>query len=125
MGKEVSVNNLEIEFSKILKQYGDEVNDILDEEVERASKDAVKELKMISPKDSGDYAKSWTRKKDRARTGAEATVYNKHGWLTHLLEKGWTNTKTGARFEGAPHIGPTEEKTKQELLSRLLMRLSK
>ena len=74
---------------------------------------AVLELKRNSPKDSGDYAKDWTRSLlEKSRYGLRYVVHNKgHYRLTHLLENGHNNPRAvdGKPWTPAyPHIGLAE-----------------
>lgn len=75
--------------------------------------EAVLELKRNSPKDSGDYAKDWTRSLlEKSRYGLRYVVHNKgHYRLTHLLENGHNNPRAvdGKPWTPAyPHIGLAE-----------------
>lgn len=75
--------------------------------------EAVLELKRNSPKDSGDYAKDWTRSLlEKSRYGLRYVVHNKgHYRLTHLLENGHSNPRAvnGKPWTPAyPHIGLAE-----------------
>ena len=75
--------------------------------------EAVLELKRNSPKDSGDYAKDWTRSLlEKSRYGLRYVVHNKgHYRLTHLLENGHSNPRAvnGKAWTPAyPHIGLAE-----------------
>ena len=65
--EKVDIGLLPEEFNKLLKEYGDEVVAIVDEEVESISKETVKMLKKTSPKDSGDYAKGWKAQKKKTK----------------------------------------------------------
>lgn len=65
-----------------------ENEEILQERAEAAGKEAVRELRAQSRKDSGDYAKGWTCKVEPATrdSGVEVTVHNRVYQLTQLLE---------------------------------------
>lgn len=102
-----------------LKAITTEVEDEMKEVTIDVAKEGVKMLKAESPKNSGDYAKSWTRKKD----GDGQVVYNKdHYRLTHLLEKGHAKVG-GGRVSAQPHIKPVEEKLEQMMIDELERRL--
>lgn len=71
------------------------------------------ELKATSPKSknkrrSGQYAKSWTKKK----RGKMIIIHNKEYQLTHLLEKGHAK-RGGGRVEAKVHILPVELNLKE------------
>ena len=123
--EKVDIGLLPEEFNKLLKEYGDEVVAIVDEEVESISKETVKMLKKTSPKDSGDYAKGWKAQKKKTNFGMNATVYNStHGWLAHILEHGHL-IRGGGRTKAEPHIKPAEDWASKELLKRIKERLSR
>ena len=98
-------NNFANELVNILKEYTDEVEDGLEKEKDKVTREGVKKLKVISPKKTGAYAKSWGRRK----IGTARIIRNaKHYQLTHLLEKGHAKVG-GGRVEGRPHIRPVEQ----------------
>ena len=93
--------------------------------VDKASKEAVRELKSSSPKRNGAYAKDWTSKKTKLtnKYAYEKTVYNKdHYRLTHLLEKGHrvVGAKNGRTWVDArPHIEKVEKKAVETLVNEM------
>ena len=108
-----NTNSVAIQMEKILEQYSKEVKDVTDKSIEKVSKESVQKLKNTSPKRTGKYARSWTKKKVKGRNGIdEVTVHNKQYQLTHLLENGHIvrNSKgTYGRTNGIKHIKPVEE----------------
>lgn len=86
---------------------------------DKIAKEAVQKLKNTSPKKSGDYAKGWSIKRERTRTGIpDIKIYNKIYQLTHLLENGHIirNAKGEyGRYNGIKHIKPVEEWANAEL----------
>lgn len=108
------------ELKRLLDEYGDEVRDILEEEVKKVAKDAAKELKQTSPRGDGEkhYADGWTSKVE----GDTAIVYNRtKPGLAHLLEHGYQGRRD--HVDGRPHIAPVEEKYSEELVERVERRL--
>ena len=96
-----------IELTKALEEYTTEVA----EGIKRASKEvadeAVKELRATSPKNTGEYAKGWTKKK----VDDGYIVHNKSKpGLAHLLEFGHAKRGGKGRVAARPHIAPVEEK---------------
>ena len=106
-------NSVAVQMANILDKYSKEVKTVTTESIETTSKESVQKLKNTSPRKSGKYARSWTRKRERGRDGLETvTVHNKRYQLTHLLENGHIvrNAKgTYGRTNGIKHIGPVEE----------------
>lgn len=109
----------------ILSSYAGVTAESMNKISDDVSKESVKMLKEKSPKDTGDYAKGWTRKKDSSGSVTEYTVYNKtKAWKTHLLEKGH-QVKPGpknpgklSRVKGIPHISTVEEWAISEMRRR-------
>ncbi len=83
-----------------------------------AAKKCQKALRKTSPKQHGDYRKSWVISKQRGRPGEPMRyiVHNKeHYRLTHLLEKGHAK-RSGGRTRAIPHIAPAEEAAKEKFI---------
>lgn len=122
-----NTNSVAIQMEKILEQYSKEVKDVTDKSIEKVSKESVQKLKNTSPKRTGKYARSWTKKKVKGRNGIdEVTVHNKKYQLTHLLENGHIvrNSKgTYGRTNGIKHIKPVEEWAQDALPQEIERRL--
>ena len=122
-----NTNSVAIQMEKILEQYSKEVKDVTDKSIENVSKESVQKLKNTSPKRTGKYARSWTKKKVKGRNGIdEVTVHNKQYQLTHLLENGHIvrNSKgTYGRTNGIKHIKPVEEWAQDALPQEIERRL--
>lgn len=122
-----NTNSVAIQMEKILEQYSKEVKDVTDKSIEKVSKESVQKLKNTSPKRTGKYARSWTKKKVKGRNGIdEVTVHNKQYQLTHLLENGHIvrNSKgTYGRTNGIKHIKPVEEWAQDALPQEIDRRL--
>jgi hypothetical protein len=99
--------NIVNEIARALREYTDDVTQNLDNAKDKISKEAVSELKITSPKRTGEYAKNWSRKK----TKYGYIVYNRDPSyrLTHLLEYGHAK-RDGGRVQAHPHIAPVEQK---------------
>lgn len=122
-----NTNSVAIQMEKILEQYSKEVKDVTDKSIEKVSKESVQKLKNTSPKRTGKYARSWTKKKVKGRNGIdEVTVHNKQYQLTHLLENGHIvrNSKgTYGRTNGIKHIKTVEEWAQDALPQEIERRL--
>lgn len=119
----IELSSFSTEMQKILDEYKEEVQIIVDEEVVAESKEAVKKVKTESPKNKGEYSKGWKMKKKDTRFGVETTIYNStHGWLVHLLEHGHAKVN-GGRTKAEPHVGPVQDWIEKEILKRLKEKL--
>ena len=127
MAKKVTPLDLEKEVSKILEQYGDDVNDNLGEIVTEMTKKGVKALRQASESTFGTsrsrkkkYAKTWTSSMETGRLSKQGSIYNSQPGLPHLLEYGHVSSNgTGrdyhtdkAPVKGREHI----EKVEQDLI---------
>lgn len=120
-----TVDGLAKAIQKTLAEYEGVTIDSMKAAVDKASKEAVRELKSSSPNRTGAYAKSWAAKKARLtnKWAYQKTVYNKeHYRLTHLLEKGHkvVGAKNGRTWVDArPHIEKVEQKAVETLVNEM------
>lgn len=106
----IDIEELSKEISKSLSNYNDDVNATVKKATKKVVQDTVKELKETSPKDTGDYAESWTGETKEHYLGADGVVYNKkHYQLTHLLENPHLD-RAGNQTTPQPHIKKAEQK---------------
>ncbi|MBQ3503677.1 MAG: HK97 gp10 family phage protein [Oscillospiraceae bacterium] len=106
----VKVDALADALAEELRGYSEEVTEAVKESVDSAGKECVKILKKTSPKDTGDYAQGWRKRKAyESKSDLRVEVHNETDYqLTHLLEDGYAHV-TGGRVDGKPHIGPAAE----------------
>ena len=102
MAKKIPVDRLAAEIEKILTEYGDEVQQDVDEAAQRVTKAGVKAVRA-NAKDSfdgtGRYAKGWKSKFETGRLSSQGIIYNGDlPGLPHLLEHGHANRNGGRRF---------------------------
>jgi len=111
------VSDLAKEIAKAVSQYTDDLKKEMHKAQDELTKEGVTLLQSNSPKDTGDYAKGWKRKK----TKQGYVLYNEdHFRLTHLLEYGHVK-RGGGRVAGKVHIKPIE----QQLIDKFEARVEK
>ena len=118
----IKVDELAGEIVLAIQAYTEDVSEAIDQVARDTAKAMAKDLRETSPKDTGEYAKGWTYRKEAP---GSYRVYNKKKpQLTHLLEHGHAKAG-GGRVEGIPHIKPAEdryvpefEKKVQQILER-------
>lgn len=121
----VTVDSLYSAVSKILDEYGDDVQKNLDAITKQVGKTGVQALRSESRAKfggTGKYASGWNVDVNVQRYGTTVTIYNKIAGLPHLLENGHAKRGSG-RVAGRPHIAPVEEKLvtlmEREVMSKL------
>lgn len=126
----VKIDALASEIVKLMEEYASEVAADTKVEAKAVAREAVKELKQISPEGPGSkkghYKDGWASKVERENAvSINIKVYNKKKpGLTHLLEKGHAK-RGGGRVEGKPHISKVEKSAAENYEKRLKARLSK
>ena len=114
------MRDLAAEIAYELESFSDEVDEIVSEEIETVGKEIANELKEVSPKRTGDYAKGWRIKRESKH---KIIVQNsKKPYLTHLLEHGHAK-RNGGRVRAIPHIKPTEVKYQEKLAENIKRRI--
>ena len=116
----INISQLAAEINRQLALYANQTDEKVQQIAEKIARESVEKLKSNSPKDTGDYAKSWTFKKVKGRF----VVHNKdHYRLTHLLEKSHA-LLNGGRSTAQPHIKPVETQAIQDFEDELRRGLS-
>lgn len=114
------MRDLAEEIAYELENFSNEVDEIVSEEIETVGKEMAKELKEVSPKRTGNYAKGWRIKRESKH---KIIVQNsKKTYLTHLLEHGHAK-RNGGRVRAIPHIKPTETKYQEKLAENIKRRI--
>lgn len=106
----ISIDELTGEITLAVQQYTEDVSAAIEREVDATAKEMVAELRAISPKDTGEYAKGWTSRKETEHGEYRRIVYNKNKpGLVHLLEFGHAKVN-GGRVEGKAHLRPAYDR---------------
>lgn len=101
-----------------LRTYSNEVGEEMMKEAKKLARKARLELKKVSPKDTGEYSRSWRLKSFEGRR-FRYIVHNDVYQLTHLLENGFTH-KPDMKFVK----GDSKIKAVQDELNEKFERLS-
>lgn len=123
----IDIDKLALEVITELQEYGKVTIDAVTEAVKETAKMTAVELRDTSPKLTGDYANSWSYKRDEKLKGKyryDMVVYEKKPEyrLTHLLEKGYQH-RYGGRVPGQPHIKNAEKHAQENLEERIRKKL--
>ena len=118
MAKKIPIDRLAAEINKILTEYGNEVQENVDDAARRVTKAGAKAVRGNAQSTfrvgngEKNYAKGWTSKFETGRLSAQGIIYNKDlPGLPHLLEHGHANRNGGRTpVPGRPHIAPVEQK---------------
>lgn len=116
MSDKVRIDQLAAAVMEGLTEYADLATEDMKKAVKKAGATVRKEIQANAPKDTGDYAKSWSVKNVRETANAmEVVVHSRNRYqLAHLLEFGHAK-RGGGRVPGKAHIAPAEEKGVREL----------
>ena len=134
MKKKIKPIDLTETIDKLLKEYGEDVYEVMCDSIKEVSKEAMNDLKAVrkfSPngQPSGAYSKSWDVERIQVtRFSVEDIVYNEdHYRLTHLLENGHA-LKRGGRTYGSvrayEHIKPVNDAAQEKLIRQVESRIS-
>lgn len=121
-----NIGQLAAEINRQLALFANQKSEKVQEIAEKMARDGAAELKVKSPRDTGDYAESWTYKQVKLTRGrgVKFVVHNKdHYRLTHLLEKSHA-LRNGGRTTAQPHIKPVEQQMIQDFEDELRRGLS-
>jgi hypothetical protein len=119
MADTIDADQLDSEIMHIISQACEELNNGIAEELTDIGSEAVTELQSTSPKDTGEYSRSWTSTVMRTKAGVSVTVHNRKYQLIHLLENGTANADGTQRTKAQPHIAPVNEKAQRKALKLL------
>lgn len=119
----IDIDYLEVAIGDILRDYGDLVYKATEEGLDAAEKILLNNLKIASPKKSGDFAKSWKSKgkkyKMRRYVGNTKMVQGSKGEipLSNILEY--------STVRGKPFIKQTYESSIKEMAAAVVTEIKK
>lgn len=115
-------DNWDIVLEEELKLYSKEIADKISKEAKRQSRKLTQLIKEDAPEKTGEYKSNWHSKLMwSGATGVRYRVLNVKKWqLTHLLEYGHIDEKTGGRVRAFPHISNNAKKIVSEFEKNVL-----
>lgn len=110
MGKKISISQLSAAVMEELEEYADLAAEDMKSAVKKATATVRKDIEASAPRNTGDYAKSWTVKTTKESSNAlQVTVHSRNRYqLAHLLEYGHAK-RGGGRVAARPHIVAAED----------------
>lgn len=114
---DISLESFAVQLAETCRTYTDEVVRKVESGIEQIGREAVNEVKGLSPSEEGKYKRSWTCRIDRSRGTYKVTVHVKgqRYRLTHLLEYGHLNRDGKTRARAFPHIETANEHAHQKV----------
>ena len=127
MARGVRVDQFAVAVEEILTQYGDDVqesiNDIVTDVTKLGVRTVKSEARAAVRRGTGKYFSGWTSQIETGRFSAQGTIYNGTvPGLPHLLEHGHAN-RNGGRTPGRVHIAPVEEAMIREFEAQVKSKL--
>lgn len=113
------------QISKLLKEYGDDVRQVINGCLFDVIVDTEKYLRDTTPpkhrKGKKPYHQGWTHEDwTNSSTYKGATVYNKNKpQITHLLEFGHVKRGGEGRVDGIPHISKAQDHAEELLIKEV------
>lgn len=108
--KTVRVDQLADEIANAIRTYTEDVTKGIEKELNSTSRRVLNEIKAKSPRNTGEYASGWTRRKISSGGEINYIIYNrKKGSIAHLLEFGHAK-RGGGRVAAIPHMRPAYDK---------------
>ena len=110
MGRKISISQLSAAVMEELEGYADLAAEDMKSAVKKAAATVWKDIEASAPRNTGDYAKSWTVKTTKESSNAlQVTVHSRNRYqLAHLLEHGHAK-RGGGRVAARLHIAAAEE----------------
>lgn len=123
MSNKINVNQVEMKINAYLKDYKEDIDELVKNTTDKLTNRAKKDIKNKSPKDTGDYSKGWS-----VKTIKNAKTYTKKIWnpkkyrITHLLEFGHKVKRNGqivGKATAIPHVRPVEEQYVKRFINEI------
>lgn len=120
----VTIDSFAAEVDKILQEYGDDVEQNMQNIVRSVAKKGATAVKNSArgAQKGKKYPGTWTSEVENSRFRAEATIYSKKPGLPHLLEHGHA-LRNGGRTGARTHIAPVEAEVISDFERQVMSKL--
>ena len=106
----IPIDRLADELVSAIKEYTEDVEIGVRKAVDKTAREVLKEAQALAPKQTGEYAKTFTITKDDGYGVTRRIIWNKkHYRRVHLLEFGHAKVN-GGRVKEYPHLRPAYDK---------------
>ena len=120
--KQIEPSMLAEAIKQALEEYAIDSAKDIGEVAKELGDNARRLLRETSPKNTGEYSKSWRIEVENTRLGSLVTVYSTKPGLPHLLENGHALPQ-GGRAPAIVHIAPVAESIEDKFIQELEARL--
>ena len=123
---ETNFNSIETQLERILNDFEDESAALADKIIKEKAqelRDLIKERSPYNEKNTSGkhYRDGWTISIERFGSDKIYVIHNESKpTLTHILEFGWINQRTGKLVGKYPHIFKSHKEVQERLLEALL-----
>lgn len=123
----ISVSDIDTKIFEIIKQNMDKMRDAVDEEIFKATKNTIEDLKVTAPKSDRNHlhlADTFVYQKKQDILGTYYKIYSEEkGYLVHLLEFGFKPYRTNKYIKGTPFMRNAKDKNIEILVNNLKKRI--
>ena len=93
-----------------VREYTEDVSNSIERKVDETANKVLKEVRALSPKRTGEYARTFVKTKEGGYGQHRRIIWNKkHYSRVHLLEFGHAKVN-GGRVQAFPHLRPAFDK---------------
>jgi len=106
----IRIDQLTSEIVNAVREYTEDVSNSIERKVDETANKVLKEVRALSPKRTGEYARTFVKTKEGGYGQHRRIIWNKkHYSRVHLLEFGHAKVN-GGRVQAFPHLRPAFDK---------------
>jgi len=115
----IDIGQLASEITKAVQEYTEDVSEAIETAVDDAANEMLLDTRTNAPKNTGDYAKGFTKtKRDSAGTTRRIIWNKKYSRIAHLLEFGHAKV-SGGRVAGKPHLRLAYDRIEPQMMEKI------